>query len=281
VAQWLDQVHSDMYNATMQMAQMQATYAGNYASLGSSLLNEQTQAQLGVAKEALGAQQQLGSQAFQFQSGLAAQGYQTQSQLAQQQFNLAAQLQQWAVKQQAAIAEAQQKFDYENANLNLRAQSLQSLDAYRQAEIGVRDAMAQIAAARLDRSGGGSGTGATPSDTRMAGAVGALQSMASGLVNLYTQSPDQFTQQYPNASNPQDVIDQYIATHSSDYLSQGVSPTSLKTIMDSYFTANSGASSAQPQGSQSDTQSNSMPWWQSFLSSFNPAWKNAQWWPSQ
>ncbi len=158
VAQWMDKQQTDMYNATMQMAQMQASYANNYASLQQNALNAPLQAEMNLAGTALGAEQQLGQQAEQFQTGLAQEGYQTQSQLASQQFNLASSLQQWVVTQQTAAAQAAQKWDLENAKLNLQGLNTQSLISSRDTENQIRELMAQIEA--------GKAAGGSPSANR-------------------------------------------------------------------------------------------------------------------
>jgi len=96
LANWLDQQHEQMFQAAIQLANLQAQYASNYANLYS-------QAYMQPLTQAMS----LASNAYTLQSNLASQQYQAQSALAQTGLTLANQIYETFVKGKQAEEQAQ------------------------------------------------------------------------------------------------------------------------------------------------------------------------------
>ncbi len=145
LAQWLDQQHQQMYNAALQYAQMQASYASGLANLYQAAVMKPIELGMGAAQTA-----------YQLQSDLAKTAYQMRSDIASRAFDIAQSLRTWLAEQQQQVQEAalqyqqelaKQQFDLQKwlaeqelkeRQFGLEQQKLASLDEYRRALLGQR-----------------------------------------------------------------------------------------------------------------------------------------------
>ncbi|BCV23302.1 hypothetical protein [Gelria sp. Kuro-4] len=135
LAQWIDQQHKQMTDATLRYAAAQADFAQNYANLYGQVTAKPIEMGMGLAQELLNRQSALGEQQWQMRSGLLSQQQAMESNLAQVGLNTAVGLRQWLAEQEAAAQRAQAELEAQRAQQEWEQQKFLANLALQQAQL--------------------------------------------------------------------------------------------------------------------------------------------------